>query len=1001
MDVSSSSSAPRVKVQVGERKLRAIFDICDVNHDSNINKRELVKLCRTDKNVADFFGLPQAIAQEDGSRDAMERLFQNIDANNDREISWDEFRSFYATRRSVLSLPPPELFESALASEPVVNSPTSFLISQRLGLEGISLLKELQDCEHECRDLASTQRYQGLIADLERNLRNYAAQDCAGFARYYRRIVGDFTRQLRASQELRLRLAGFRRGIVWAPLRLSNAEKQGVAAAARFHRIAVLDGCVIPAAATRQSYDCIAVAWAVWYWLICQGRTVSCASSEPSPSVYTPSPNLDVTAASGAESEMPQSLDATRLCSLWQHVEVASSRRINTLSSLGKAAAASLSIQIDRSPRRIVNAKFATWCRWVLTEKRRAAALEEYLHALSPRPASPPNGAFRFPSPNTDFKNKYRVGPATSHVAEDVLIAQTWTSLQEASTVPPSVQASVEALRSPLLRPRSTSRHCTPQRTPSPQRSAGQSFRDGTEIPSAGSTASTNHYAFYHNTAQSATNTHALRACGMPSAAPSPLPMWRSNDHQRERHESMDTIGPPSFSAGQCSMLQRISSSTPSCDAWRVCESTDTINLRSAEVSPSSALQRVSDSGPCREAWTVHEGIDPSCVESPPCSALHSDDMGTSSYDARIVHKSTDTINPRSAEVGPSLALQRVSTSGPCCEAWRDHESIDPRGVETPPCSAFHNVDMSIPTGDGRRVHESTYTITLRSPEAFKSPALQRVSKNGPSCDEWKTHESVDPCVVDTMSGSALQRISTNTPSCDAWRVTGSTKALAPCSVLATSSPESVSLSHASLPSPGCLWAWDSVNVVSEEEACIGFTATFGVCDVPFCNPSAKQVVPIDSCAALNTNGIDESPAMSRADSSVNFSAAALDGSPGKSVFVDNSSLSTPSVFGRGTATEALGLLASSGRPRLESAASATEALKLLHAQRLTEPRPGGSTPGALERSSQDEAEKPQSATEALWLARNQQGGSTSASHASVELSVDSASTPKHGSRAC
>merc|ERR1711874_41861 len=45
--------------------------------------------------VADFFGLPRKIRQEDGSRDKMESLFQKIDGNNDRKISWEEFFRFY------------------------------------------------------------------------------------------------------------------------------------------------------------------------------------------------------------------------------------------------------------------------------------------------------------------------------------------------------------------------------------------------------------------------------------------------------------------------------------------------------------------------------------------------------------------------------------------------------------------------------------------------------------------------------------------------------------------------------------------------------------------------------------------------------------------------------------------------------------------------------------------------------------------------------------------
>jgi len=76
--------------------LGKIFGICDVSGDGSINKRELIKTLRKDKEVARFFGLPAKIRQEDGSREMMETLFQTLDADNDREITWDELVAWYA-----------------------------------------------------------------------------------------------------------------------------------------------------------------------------------------------------------------------------------------------------------------------------------------------------------------------------------------------------------------------------------------------------------------------------------------------------------------------------------------------------------------------------------------------------------------------------------------------------------------------------------------------------------------------------------------------------------------------------------------------------------------------------------------------------------------------------------------------------------------------------------------------------------------------------------------
>eukprot|EP00931_Biecheleriopsis_adriatica_P108781 TRINITY_DN8306_c0_g1_i7.p1 TRINITY_DN8306_c0_g1~~TRINITY_DN8306_c0_g1_i7.p1 ORF type:complete len:2146 (-),score=473.90 TRINITY_DN8306_c0_g1_i7:103-6483(-) len=78
-----------------KERLREIFDSCDTQGNGMINKRELIKAVRRDPSTAEFFGLPHEIRQEDGSRDKMESLFQAIDNDQDREITWEEFLTFY------------------------------------------------------------------------------------------------------------------------------------------------------------------------------------------------------------------------------------------------------------------------------------------------------------------------------------------------------------------------------------------------------------------------------------------------------------------------------------------------------------------------------------------------------------------------------------------------------------------------------------------------------------------------------------------------------------------------------------------------------------------------------------------------------------------------------------------------------------------------------------------------------------------------------------------
>lgn len=91
-DLGPTAVAPSVEATT---RLRQIFDQIDTTKDEMINKRELIKICRNDPSVAEFFGLPSKIRQEDGSRDDIERFFQAVDKDSDRQLSWDEFRAFF------------------------------------------------------------------------------------------------------------------------------------------------------------------------------------------------------------------------------------------------------------------------------------------------------------------------------------------------------------------------------------------------------------------------------------------------------------------------------------------------------------------------------------------------------------------------------------------------------------------------------------------------------------------------------------------------------------------------------------------------------------------------------------------------------------------------------------------------------------------------------------------------------------------------------------------
>jgi hypothetical protein len=71
--------------------LRLMFERVDRNGDGMVNRRELILALRKDAALCTRLNLPSYIHQEDGSRESFERLFQDGDRDDDRQLSWEEF----------------------------------------------------------------------------------------------------------------------------------------------------------------------------------------------------------------------------------------------------------------------------------------------------------------------------------------------------------------------------------------------------------------------------------------------------------------------------------------------------------------------------------------------------------------------------------------------------------------------------------------------------------------------------------------------------------------------------------------------------------------------------------------------------------------------------------------------------------------------------------------------------------------------------------------------
>lgn len=88
---SDSGQTPKA----ADTALLKIFSHCDRDGDGKMNKRDIIKVCQESPEVADFLRLPRKILQEDEARTKMEYLFQAVDKDNDRRITWEEFKLFY------------------------------------------------------------------------------------------------------------------------------------------------------------------------------------------------------------------------------------------------------------------------------------------------------------------------------------------------------------------------------------------------------------------------------------------------------------------------------------------------------------------------------------------------------------------------------------------------------------------------------------------------------------------------------------------------------------------------------------------------------------------------------------------------------------------------------------------------------------------------------------------------------------------------------------------
>ena len=79
-----------------EAELRQVFACVDVNSDGKLSRAELILRLRKDADLAALLDLPVRVGEAE--RAAFEAVFQEMDENDDQEITDNEFVRFFALR---------------------------------------------------------------------------------------------------------------------------------------------------------------------------------------------------------------------------------------------------------------------------------------------------------------------------------------------------------------------------------------------------------------------------------------------------------------------------------------------------------------------------------------------------------------------------------------------------------------------------------------------------------------------------------------------------------------------------------------------------------------------------------------------------------------------------------------------------------------------------------------------------------------------------------------
>ena len=76
-----------------KKELADTFDKIDRNHDGHLTRAEMILTCKKNPEIAGILNIPQRMG--DADRCQFEKVFQAMDANDDREVSKEEFIAYF------------------------------------------------------------------------------------------------------------------------------------------------------------------------------------------------------------------------------------------------------------------------------------------------------------------------------------------------------------------------------------------------------------------------------------------------------------------------------------------------------------------------------------------------------------------------------------------------------------------------------------------------------------------------------------------------------------------------------------------------------------------------------------------------------------------------------------------------------------------------------------------------------------------------------------------